>query len=108
LIFGAHQTDDVNVITDLWRRKLNRLWKLCGPWEVKPHPHRFRHTFARILLQKPEVTVRDVGELMGDSEATILRFYGSWVPERQARLTRILKEAFEDRPKLLSLEGGKR
>jgi integrase len=108
LIFGAHQTYDVNVITDLWRRKLNRLWTLCGPWESHPHHHRCRHTFARILLQKPGVTVRDVAELMGDTEQTIIKFYGSWQPERQARLTAILKDAFEDKPmpKLLSIEGG--
>jgi integrase len=99
LIFGAHDTTDTNVITDIWRRKLNRLWDLCGTWKLKPTPHRFRHTFARILLQKPGVTVRDVAELMGDTEDVILRFYGAWVPERQARLTKILQEAFEDRPK---------
>jgi integrase len=62
LIFGAHETTDLNVITDLWRRRLNRLWDLCEPWKSKPHPPRFRHTFARILLQKPGVTVRDVAE----------------------------------------------
>jgi integrase/recombinase XerD len=99
LIFGAHQTEDINVITDLWRRKLNRLWSLCGPWSVRPTPHRTRHTFARILLQKPGVTVRDVAELMGDTEDTILKFYGSWVEERQTRLTTILREAFEEKPK---------
>ena len=103
LIFGAHATKDINVITDLWRRKLNRLWKLCGPWKEKPTPHRFRHTFARILLQKPGVTVRDVAELLGDTEEIVLRHYGAWVPERQARLTRVLQEAFEDKPKLVEI-----
>jgi integrase len=108
LIFGAHQTENVNVITDLWRRKLNRLWALCGPWDVRPTPHRCRHTFARILLQKPGVTVRDVAELMGDTEATILKYCSAWIAERQARLTRILKEAFEDSPNLVAIDGGKR
>jgi integrase len=55
----------MNVITDLWRRKLVKLWKLCVPWKDKPTPHRFRHTFARILLERPGVTVRDVAELLG-------------------------------------------
>ena len=99
LIFGAHETTDINVITDLWRRRLNRLWDLCGPWKSKPHPHRFRHTFARILLQKPGVTVRDVAELLGDTEDMVLRHYGAWIPERQERLTRVLMEAFDDKPK---------
>jgi len=98
-IFGAHETTNINVITDLWRRKLNRLWDLCGPWKSKPHPHRFRHTFARILLQKPSVTVRDVAELLGDTEDVILKYYGVWVPERQERLSRVLQEAFAEKPK---------
>ena len=52
-IFGEHKTTDMNVVTDVWRRKLKNLWKLCGPWKENPTPHRFRHTFARILLQRP-------------------------------------------------------
>jgi integrase len=82
LIFGQHKTKDMNVITDVWRRKLKRLWDLCGPWPEKPTPHRFRHTFARILLQRPGVTVRDVAELLGDSEQVIRRHYAAWVTER--------------------------
>ena len=101
LIFGAHRTANINVVTDIWRRKLNRLWDLCGPWKEKPTPHRFRHTFARILLQKPGVTVRDVAELLGDTEDIVLRHYGAWVPERQARLTKVLRDAFEEKPKLV-------
>jgi len=98
-IFGGHTTKDLDVITDLWRRKLNKVWKLCGPWKARPTPHRFRHTFARILLQKPGVTVRDVAELLGNTEDMIRKHYGAWVPERQERLTRILREAFDDKPK---------
>ena len=56
-IFGEHTTKDLDVITEGWRRKLQKVWELCGPWKVTPTPHRFRHTFARILLQKPSVTV---------------------------------------------------
>jgi hypothetical protein len=29
----------------------------------------------------------------------IRKHYGAWVPERQERLTRILREAFDDKPK---------
>jgi integrase/recombinase XerD len=99
LIFGEHATKDTNVITDVWRRKLKRLWDLCGPWPEKPSPHRFRHTFARILLQRPGVTVRDVAELLGDTEDMVRRHYASWVTERQVRLTTVLKEAFREKPK---------
>jgi len=98
-IFGSHATKDLDVITEGWRRRLQKVWALCGPWIVEPTPHRFRHTFARILLQKPGVTVRDVAELLGNTEEMIRKHYGAWVPERQERLTRILREAFDDKPK---------
>jgi integrase len=99
LIFGTHTTKDINVITDVWRRKLKKLWDLCGPWPEKPSPHRFRHTFARILLQRPNVTVRDVAELLGDTEEIVRKHYAAWVSERQERLTNVLKEAFSEKPK---------
>jgi integrase len=106
-IFGEHKTKDLDVITEGWRRKLQKVWAMCGPWKVEPTPHRFRHTFARILLQKPGVTVRDVAELLGNTEAIVLRHYGAWVQERQERLTTILREAFDDKPKprLLAIDG---
>jgi integrase len=98
LIFGVHTTKSLDVITDLWRRKLNILWKNCGPWKDNPTPHRFRHTFARILLQRPGITVRDVAELLGNTEEMVRKRYSAWVPERQERLTKALKAAFEDKP----------
>ncbi|MGA9627366.1 MAG: tyrosine-type recombinase/integrase [Bryobacteraceae bacterium] len=109
LIFGTHTTKDINVITDVWRRKLKKLWELCGPWPEKPSPHRFRHTFARILLQRPSVTVRDVAELLGDTEDMVRKHYAAWVSERQERLTNVLKEAFSEKPKpkLVVLQGKK-
>jgi len=98
-IFGEHRTTDMNVVTDVWRRKLNKLWVLCGPWKETPTPHRFRHTFARILLQRPGVTVRDVAELLGNSEQMVRNHYAAWIPERQERLTAVLKDAFSEKPK---------
>jgi len=99
LIFGEHETKDINVITDVWRRKLNKLWTLCGPWTDEPTPHRFRHTFARILLQRPGVTVRDVAELLGNTEQMVRKHYSAWIPERQERLTAVLKAAFSEKPR---------
>ena len=64
LIFGAHATTDANVLMDGWRRKLKRLWELCGPWPTKPTPRSVRHTFAPVLVQRPNVTVRDVEETL--------------------------------------------
>ncbi len=93
LIFGGHQTTNPNVWSDLWRRKLNRLWNLCGPWKEKPTPHRFRHTFARMLLQTPGVSLRDVAEALGDTEEIVRKHYAAWVPERQARLDSVMEKA---------------
>lgn len=112
LIFGEHRTKSLDVITDVWRRKLKKLWSLCeGPefrWEEKPTPHRFRHTFARILLQRPGVKVRDVAELLGNTEEMVRKHYAAWVPERQQRLTAVLKEAFTEKPKPRVVELPKR
>jgi len=44
--------------------------------------------------QRPGVTVRDVAELLGDTEEMVRRHYAAWVSERQERLTGVLKEAF--------------
>jgi integrase len=104
LIFGEHVTTDLNVITDIWRRKLKRLWRLCErdnfSWSAEPTPHRFRHTFARILLEQAEgVSLRDVAELLGNSEAMVRKHYAAWIPGRQERLTNVLRAAFQDRPR---------
>jgi len=50
------------------------------------------------LLEKG-VPVADVAELIGDTEEMVRRHYARWVPERQTRLTNILKDAFVDKPK---------
>jgi hypothetical protein len=43
----------------------------------------------------------------GDDEKTVREHYSRWVPERQARLTKVLKDAFDDKPKpkLLAMPG---
>ena len=103
-LFIVGESDRLETVTDLWRRKINRVFELAGKFEETPTPHRFRHTFARILLQRG-VPVVDVADLLGDDEDTIREHYARWVPERQARLTSILQEAFIDkpRPKLVAL-----
>ena len=45
------------------------------------------------------VTLRDVAELLGDTEEMVRRHYAAWVSERQERLTNVLKEAFSEKPK---------
>jgi integrase len=97
LIFGVHRTTNMNVITDLWRRKLNKLWEQCGPFTAHPTPHRFRHTFARLLLENG-TPVSTVAELMGNTEAIVHKHYAAWVPGRQEKTTAILQEAFRNAP----------
>src|SRR3984885_4910071 len=104
MLFLVGESERLETVTDTWRRKLNKVFELAGRFEEPPTPHRFRHTFARILLQRG-VPVADVADLLGDDEDTVREHYARWVPERQARLTNILQGAFTDkpRPKLVAL-----
>ncbi len=53
-IFRCGVTENAKQLCDIWRNKrLSRIFELAGPFEEKPTPHRFRHTFARILLDTP-------------------------------------------------------
>lgn len=104
LIFKCGVTLNAKQLCDIWRNKrLSLIFKLAGPWEEKPHHHRFRHTFVRILLEKG-VSVSDVAELIGDTPEIVLKHYSRFVKTRQDRLTRILEEAFADQsaPRRLS------
>jgi integrase len=99
MIFAAGVTRNAKQLCDIWRNKrLKKVFALAGPWETSPHPHKFRHTFVRILLEKG-VPAPDVAELIGDSEQILRTHYAAWIPGRQDRLSRILQEAFADRSK---------
>jgi integrase len=106
--FIVARSDRLETITNIWRRRIAKAFDVAGPFEEPATPHRFRHTFARILLQRG-VPVADVADLLGDDEKTVREHYARWVPERQARLTRILKDAFQGQPKptLAVLPGGR-
>lgn len=92
--FIIARSERLETVTNIWRRRIAKAFDVAGPFAEPPTPHRFRHTFARILLQRG-VPVADVADLMGDDEKTVREHYSRWVPERQARLTRILKDAFD-------------
>jgi integrase len=106
--FIVARSDRLETVTNIWRRRLDKAFELAGPFEEPATPHRFRHTFARILLQRG-VPIADVADLLGDDEKTAREHYARWVPERQARLTKILKEAFHGQPKpmLTVVPGGR-
>ena len=76
-----------------------RGFDISGSFECStPTPHIFRHTFVRLLLQRG-VPPRDVAELIGDTEDVVLRHYARRVPERQERLTHILREKLSNAPR---------
>lgn len=94
-IFGQPESQQPYVYTGPWRSRLLDLWALCGEFTHKPTPHRFRHTFARILLQTEGVAISHVADLMGDTIETVREHYSDWVPERQARLDAAMDAAFK-------------
>ena len=106
--FIVARSERLETVTNIWRRRIAKAFEVAGPFEEPATPHRFRHTFARILLQRG-VPVADVADLLGDDEKTVREHYARWVPERQARLTKILKDAFQGQPKpaLTVLSGGR-
>jgi len=105
MLFRTGESMVMRTIAEQWRLRMAKAFKLAGPFAETPTPHRLRHTFVRILLEKG-IPLPDVAELIGDSEAILKLHYAKWVPERQARLTKILKEAFDDKPKLVSISKG--
>lgn len=96
--FLIRRTKVLDAVIDIWRQQLAKVFELADAGAERATPHRFRHTFARILLQRG-VPVADVADLMGDDEQTVREHYARWVPERQARLTKILKSAFHSKGK---------
>lgn len=92
--FIVGRSERLETVTNVWRRRIAKAFDASGPFEEPPTPHRLRHTFARMLLEKG-VPVADVAALLGDDEKTVREHYSRWVPERQARLTKILIDAFQ-------------
>ncbi len=88
------QSRDPQQAGDSWRERLAKVFIEAGPFKEHPVPHRFRHTFVRVQLQRG-VRVDDVAELIGDTPEMVRRHYARWVPERQERLTAILRDAYE-------------
>lgn len=107
-IFACGVSERLETATDLWRRRMKRVFGVAGAFECgTPTPHIFRHTFVRLLLQRG-VSPRDVADLIGDTEEVVVKHYARWVPERQERLTNILREKLSSAPKpKLAVIGGK-
>lgn len=106
LIFRYGESTTMQNMAEVWRNKLSIVFKKAGKFDERPIPHRLRHTFVRMLLETG-VPIADVAELIGDTEEVVRKHYAKWVPERQARLTRILQEAL-GKPKLTAIVGGRK
>jgi integrase len=80
-LFVGPSSMDVDVVAEVWRRKLARVFTKAGI--VGGHPHRFRHTFAVEYL-KGGGKIENLSILMGHSSVRITeRHYASWVRDRQ-------------------------
>jgi site-specific recombinase XerD len=95
-IYTGMRISDVATF-EVTKRLSGKVFDLAGPFEEKTTPHRFRHIFVRILLEKG-VPVPDVAELIGDTQEIVRKHYSRWIASRQDRLTKILQQAFEDKP----------
>jgi hypothetical protein len=68
-IFGAHRHHHGNLATET-----KCVMKTMRTVEVKPTPHRFRHTFARIILQRGGLCqgcCRLIGEFRADGSRAL-------------------------------------
>jgi integrase/recombinase XerD len=92
--------------SDIWRRKLNRLFSLA---EIRGgHPHRFRDTFSVELLNTG-VPIERVSTLLGHESIRVTeRSYNPWVKSRQDRLDADLESAWAQDPLALVLTKGTR
>jgi site-specific recombinase XerD len=70
-----------SLVKGAWRT-MAAVFKQAGV--TNAHPHRFRHTLASELLAKGG-TLGEVAAILGDSAATISRYYAKWTPEYQSR-----------------------
>jgi integrase len=70
-----------SLVKGAWRT-MSAVFKQAGVKDA--HPHRFRHTLASELLGKGG-TLGEVASILGDTAATISRYYAKWTPEYQSR-----------------------
>jgi site-specific recombinase XerD len=77
--FYSDATGLRTLVKAAWRT-LDAVFKRSGV--AGAHPHRFRHTLASELLGKGG-SLEKVAGILGDSSATIRRYYAKWTPEYQ-------------------------
>jgi integrase len=96
--YGGKGTLRTNV--NSWRNRIGRLFQIAArvmaehgkKFAYKPHPHRFRHTFAAALLQNG-VSLRIVAQHLGDTEDIVRRHYAKFCLAEQREAADTLAEA---------------
>jgi integrase len=78
--FYSDTTGLRSLVKGAWRT-MDAVFKRSGV--VGAHPHRFRHTLASDLLGKGG-DIDKVASILGDTAATIRRYYAKWTPEYQS------------------------
>ncbi len=78
--FYSDTTGLRSLVKGAWRT-MDAVFKRSGV--AGAHPHRFRHTLASELLGKGGA-IEKVAGILGDSSATIRRYYAKWTPEYQS------------------------
>jgi len=80
-------------LVDRHGERLNKVFRAAGPFPFRVTTHILRHTFIRVHLTRG-TDINVIAELAGDTPDIIRKHYAEWVPERQNRLTKILKESY--------------
>ena len=79
--------------TKRWGRRLQRLFRIAGV--ANGRPHRFRDTFA-VHLMLNGVSLEDVSAALGHSSIqTTEKYYAPWVPSRASRLVNVVRETWD-------------
>ena len=100
--FVTGESTRVDTVSDLWRRKLSRVFRAAGI--ENGHPHRFRDTFAVELLLAG-VPIERVSILLGHGSVKITeKHYAPWVIARQEQLEADIIRAWQQDPLRSSLQ----
>ena len=86
--FYSDTTGLRTLVRAAWRT-MNAVFKRSGV--VGAHPHRFRHTLASELLGKGG-SIEELAGILGDSSATISRYYAKWTEEYQSRQDALIRK----------------
>ena len=86
--FSNDATGLRSLVKGAWRT-MDAVFKRSGV--AGAHPHRFRHTLASELVGQGG-SIEKVAGILGDSPATINRYYAKWTPEFQTQQDDLIRK----------------